>query len=206
MTNTAERDGSRDSSSTQGRPQAHVDRRIVKTQAAIHRALEELVCEKPPQRITVAEITRRANIHRKTFYLHYNSVDELFREELESMKQDYADTIDSIPPTMSIADINRVFFDFAGRQGPLFEQLVVSPEYRHYAERFFHMNLVHNRARHNPYAHLSREEQNTINTFLVAGTLDMYRQWIADGKTMPLDELVTLSTQLLSHGAAQFRK
>lgn len=74
------------------------------------------------------------------------------------------------------------------------------------AERFFHMNLVHNRARHNPYAHLSREQQNTINTFLVAGTLDMYRQWIAGGKTMPLDELVTLSTQLLSHGAAQFRK
>ena len=116
MTNTAERDNSRDSSTEQGR----VDRRVVKTQAAIHRALEELVCEKPPHRITVAEITRRANIHRKTFYLHYNSVDELFREELESMEQDYADTIDAIPPTMTIADINRVFFDFATRQGPLF--------------------------------------------------------------------------------------
>ena len=125
MTNTAERDDSRDSSTEQGRPQGRVDRRVAKTQAAIHRALEELVCEKPPHRITVAEITRRANIHRKTFYLHYNSVEELFREELESMKQDYAETIDSIPPTMTIANINRVFFDFATRQGPLFEQLVV---------------------------------------------------------------------------------
>ena len=206
MTNTAERDSSLDSSTKQRRPQTHVDRRVAKTQAAIHRALDELVCEKPPHKISVAEITRHANIHRKTFYLHYNSVDELFREELESMKQDYAETIDSIPPTMTIADVNRVFFDFATRQGSLFEQLVVSPEYRHYAERFFHMNLVHNRARHNPYAHLSREQQNIINTFLTAGTLDMYRQWIADGKTMPLDELVTLSTQLLSHGAAQFRQ
>ena len=61
MTNTAERDDSRDSSTEQGRPQGRVDRRVAKTQAAIHRALEELVCEKPPHRITVAEITRRAS-------------------------------------------------------------------------------------------------------------------------------------------------
>ncbi|WP_296137286.1 hypothetical protein [uncultured Corynebacterium sp.] len=47
MTNTAERGNSRDSSTEQGR----VDRRVVKTQAAIHRALEDLVCEKPPHRI-----------------------------------------------------------------------------------------------------------------------------------------------------------
>ena len=44
-----------------------------KTLAAINRAFEEMVCTMPPQEITVKELTERAKINRKTFYLHYTA-------------------------------------------------------------------------------------------------------------------------------------
>lgn len=47
------------------------DLRVQKTLAAINRAFEEMVCTMLPQEITVKELTERAKINRKTFYLHY---------------------------------------------------------------------------------------------------------------------------------------
>ena len=54
------------------------DRRIQKTRKAMMTALEELVREKQSAQITVKELTERANITRKTFYLHYSTMKELF--------------------------------------------------------------------------------------------------------------------------------
>ena len=42
--------------------------------------------------------------------------------------------------------------------------------------------MRHNRARHDPYARLSKEEQNIVNIFLAESSHNMYRQWGANGK------------------------
>ncbi len=57
-----------------------MDRRIQKTKAGIRGAYFSLLREDPKGRITVAELTRRANIDRKTFYLHYSCLDEIVEE------------------------------------------------------------------------------------------------------------------------------
>lgn len=53
------------------------DRRIEKTIKATETAYFELLSEKKNDRITITELADRANIDRKTFYLHYNSVDDV---------------------------------------------------------------------------------------------------------------------------------
>ena len=53
------------------------DRRIEKTIKATETAYFELLSEKKNERITITELADRANIDRKTFYLHYNSVDDV---------------------------------------------------------------------------------------------------------------------------------
>lgn len=61
----------------------NVDRRIVKTREAIQKAYMELVIEKGSSRINISELARRANIDRKTFYLHYASPDDVLIEHVE---------------------------------------------------------------------------------------------------------------------------
>ena len=56
------------------------DRRIIRTKKAIDAALDKLLTEKDVSKITVSAIAREADIDRKTFYLHYSSIEELFSQ------------------------------------------------------------------------------------------------------------------------------
>ncbi len=58
---------------------------------------------------------------------------------------------------------------------------------------------------HNPYAALPPERQAIVNVFLTQSTQDMYLRWVEDGRLIPMDEMIELSTALLARGAAQFR-
>jgi AcrR family transcriptional regulator len=60
----------------------HVDLRIQKTREAINNTFKKMVCEMDATKITVKELTERARIHRKTFYLHYTSIEALFEDML----------------------------------------------------------------------------------------------------------------------------
>ena len=53
------------------------DRRVEKTRNAIVSAFKEMIIEKDFKDITIKELAERANINRKTFYLHYQSIDEI---------------------------------------------------------------------------------------------------------------------------------
>jgi AcrR family transcriptional regulator len=53
------------------------DRRVRRTQAALARALIELVEQRELSQITVADVAERADVNRSTFYAHYRDVHEL---------------------------------------------------------------------------------------------------------------------------------
>ncbi len=61
-----------------------VDTRIAKTREAIARAFLRLIEENEYPEITVTALAREAGISRKTFYLHYRSVDELLRQLVQN--------------------------------------------------------------------------------------------------------------------------
>ena len=54
------------------------DRRVERTRELLQKALIELITERGYDAITIQDIVDRANIGRTTFYLHYNSKNELF--------------------------------------------------------------------------------------------------------------------------------
>lgn len=56
------------------------DRRINLTKEAIRAVFKKMVCELPYEKITVKGIAERAGINRNTFYLHYDSPDDVLRE------------------------------------------------------------------------------------------------------------------------------
>lgn len=64
-----------------------VDRRALRTEKAIRKAFEELLMadERP---ITVASLARHADINRKTFYLHYDTIDDLVNSYLDDARSE----------------------------------------------------------------------------------------------------------------------
>ena len=181
--------------------QKKTDLRVIKTRAAIKKAFKEMIMEMPPSDIQVKDLAQRAQIHRKTFYLHYSCLQDLFEDIIRDIAAAYYEKIDAIPADMPMTEVNRVFFEFYSSAEPYVERLMCAPECRDLYDNTLRLTLMrHNRARHNPYAYLPQEEQNIINTFLTKSSNDMYRQWVADGKQIPVERVIALTNQLLTHG------
>ena len=87
------------------------DLRVRKTKEAIRRSFEDMICEMDYEKITVKELTDRAMINRKTFYLHYETLDDL----LEELQQEIVDSFTSQNISFkSMSDIKRIvryFYD-----------------------------------------------------------------------------------------------
>ena len=60
------------------------DRRVSRTKNAVMQAFLELSAQNDTGKVTVTELAKKANIDRKTFYLHYDSVDSVFEEYVRS--------------------------------------------------------------------------------------------------------------------------
>lgn len=56
------------------------DRQVQRTRESLQNALIDLLQTRPYDSVTISDITERANVGRTTFYLHYVSKDDLFRQ------------------------------------------------------------------------------------------------------------------------------
>lgn len=65
------------------------DRRVKRTRELLQSALIELINERGYDALTIQEIVDRANIGRTTFYLHYNSKDDLFMSCHEAIVSEF---------------------------------------------------------------------------------------------------------------------
>ncbi len=182
----------------------HIDLRVQKTREAIKNTFKKMICEMSAEKITVKELTERAKIHRKTFYLHYTTIEALYQDIMLEIADGYYQEMEKIIPPYSFKDVNRVFFTYYAKQDKFVERLICEPSYRSFCNKLHTATLQHNLSRYNPYANISSEKQNMINTFLVVSSLELYRQWIADGKKLPLEKVIELTGILLDEGISGF--
>ena len=63
-----------------------LDRRVLKSKAAIEKAFVELILKYGFDKINVKQITERANVARKTFYQNEQEDSHLFRLEMNCAK------------------------------------------------------------------------------------------------------------------------
>lgn len=62
-----------------------MDRRVARTRRNIFYAFFRLVQTKPIDEITVSELARHADIDRKTFYLHFQTVQDVYQEFVQTI-------------------------------------------------------------------------------------------------------------------------
>ena len=70
---------------------AKEDRRVRKTKKALREGLAELLTEKSIQKITVRELTDRADVHRSTFYANFLDIYDLYNHIEETVISELRD-------------------------------------------------------------------------------------------------------------------
>ncbi|MBZ0277686.1 MAG: TetR/AcrR family transcriptional regulator [Anaerolineae bacterium] len=79
-----------------------IDRRVQRTRDLLRRTIIDLIREKGYDAITIQDITERANLGRTTFYLHYQSKDDLLLDHHADFMTHF--NLNHIPPDQICGD------------------------------------------------------------------------------------------------------
>ena len=181
------------------------DLRVQKTITAIKEAFEALICEKDFADITVAELCARSKINKKTFYHYYPTLDDLLVELQVELSSDYVELVKDFRLPEDSAKVNRVFFEYSAAQGLAYEKITCSTgAYSQTRQEMIDRVTEHTWGRSEAFRALGEAEQAMVLSFVSSVSVGCYRQWVADGKTMPLEEVIRLSTALLCGGLDGF--
>lgn len=170
-----------------------LDKRVVKTRAAIHDAFRQLIATCGLDKVTVSALARQAKIDRKTFYLHYSSVQALFDEEVETL----------VERILSCIDISRVDADRSGQlRGVLDEvEAIISSDvdFFAYVARSLSLEFTLNHIRAAVATYMERqygleaeqvpEPQLIRLRFMLAGAVAVYGEWLRGDHSQPIGEV-----------------
>ncbi len=183
------------------------DRRIKRTKMLLQNALVDLMLEKAVGKISVKELTQKADVNRSTFYLHYLDIYDM----LEQMENEFVETIQgffhdfftplptSMPLTLFVnisewLEQDKEYYVKLLRgsaSGYIFEELEsrIRDEF---------LTLL--------YLFFLDEESLDLRTrvnFTVSGTVGVLRMWVMEGGNISLVELSETIDDILNNGMIQ---
>jgi len=186
-----------------------LDRRIVRSRNAILSAFERLLMEKPLADITVSAIAREANVDRKTFYVHFGTVDGL----LDAIAVDVVEMIvDSVEKTLASMDgdtneraLGAAATFFKTVNEALCNNLVLN---RQLIENIPLDDFMALRA---PLEHeiaerdllpqgLKDEMFDYYLAFLLSGIIGIYRTWALSDGSVPIERVSEVANDLTLNG------
>lgn len=187
-----------------------LDRRIVRSRNAILSAFERLLMDKPLADITVSAIAREANVDRKTFYVHFGTVDGL----LDAIAADVVEMIvDSVEKTLSTmgSDPNEralgaaaTFFKTINEalcnNLVLNRQLIENIPLDDFMTRL-RVPLEHEIAERDLLPHGLKDEMfDYYLAFLLSGIIGIYRTWALSDGLVPIERISEVANNLTLNG------
>ena len=180
-----------------------MDKRVEKTREAIVEAYLALIMEKRGSKITISEVASRANIARKTFYLHY--------ESLEDVSQDASRR--KLDDLILILERHR-FFKNPFDTDLLFHCLnqLIEPDidlYRYLSkenpELFFWSQLKRTMIRlitesYKSQIDMPAPELRLYAEYFISGVTAVYISWLREEIPLPFEKLASLVGEATLHG------
>ena len=182
------------------------DLRVIKTIEAIKAAFEELICEKDYDRITVKDLCDRARINKKTFYHYYETLDALLAEMQAELSSSYIDRVKDYILPDELDKVNREFFLYSEGKGLAYEKITCSGGYSSIRQDMIDTVIANTWGKSKQFLKLDPLKQKLLINYINTVSIGSYRQWVADGKQMPLEEIIQLSNALICQGTAGFFK
>lgn len=181
------------------------DKRYIRTHGKIRREFEALILEKDFGDMTVSELAARSVINRKTFYLHFASLEDVIEELQADIMAELAELADlggaPVDPSRSEEIIVR-FADILSRNRPLHRRLFCSGSYRFVFEGIRGAMMARYAAALGKRSGFDEERLGLFLDFVSYGTLFVFRDWLSADKPGSPDELARLVGRL-AKGAAE---
>ena len=176
------------------------DLRFIKNENLIRETFYEMLSEMDYSKISIKELTQRAQINRKTFYLHYTSLDHLLATlQFEIMEPTFKMIEETSFPDDAELIIRKSFEIMAALDST--DKLILSCK-GNFPEKKSPSDLIRDQL-FKKYDHIPKYgpfESSLIITYFSVCLGVIFRQWETKGQQIPLEEMIRMTTQMILHG------
>ncbi|HEX2584672.1 MAG TPA: TetR/AcrR family transcriptional regulator [Steroidobacteraceae bacterium] len=165
---------------------ASIDRRVVKTKLALRDALLALMSTRSWDDISIREICDRANVGRSTFYLRYQSKEDMLADSLETLRNFLLSTA---------AESGRKEFPFLrgllehiAEQRAVFKTIIGRRGGHRVAIKFKEMVRQLIEAELKQYGH-PVAKSHWLSSYLTGGFFEVMSWWVDSSKAPPIAEM-----------------
>jgi AcrR family transcriptional regulator len=166
---------------------AALDRRIKRTRKLVQEALFSLMAESPYQKIRISQIADRADISRSTFYLHYQTKDDLLLSSVDEIIDEYFKTIDQPNREDKHSPALLLFSKWKQNIAKMRMILDAGMEYRIYQRL-----RVFNKQRAQSVESDNKLLDDYIRTMLDGASFALLLRWTQDNAHVPVEQMEAL--------------
>lgn len=169
-----------------------MNRQVTRTNRMLRTALLELLDEKPYPKITVSDIVERADLSRSTFYVHFDTKEDLLASFVDNILDEFFDILSSRnfsnPDVHADIEINISIFRL-WKDNAAITQLVQATDIDHIMMRSLTKAWLRNYEEHiaDKRPHTAPVLSDYINRYLACSYFGILRHWIDEGMQQPAE-------------------
>ncbi|MBV7335006.1 TetR/AcrR family transcriptional regulator [Chloroflexi bacterium TSY] len=177
------------------------DLRAVRTRRWLQQALQDLMKEKSYQKIKISEIVARAEVARPTFYLHYESKDELLLSLFDELFAGFQEALraELTRQNVDLHLFGMLLFEYGGKNAQSI-QVLLDAGVEHLVQKRFAevMQTLSEEVRAiDPINEKAATLMSYVDDFLAGGAFILLKRWIEDGMIVPSETLGMLMGEVV---------
>lgn len=181
------------------------DLRVQRTKKVLKDNFKNMFLNTQYEKITIKDLCEKSMINRRTFYLHYSSIDDILNEILEELAKEFFEYTSGYDHFANPDKMIRDYFVFTNEH-PLFEKLNNNLDYNYIREMLNSRVRKIGKKNFKSILHHDDFTIKMITSYLNSATVNMYRIWCQDGKKVSIEEAIKIATTLIKKGINSMTK
>lgn len=185
------------------------DKRVVKTRKLIIDTFKKMIIEMDYEDITIKELASRANINRKTFYSHFECIEDIVNELTEEIADKVIDNMRKIGffKYPSISPFTKAFVMTVSENVELYKKIIVANSYRFFSRNvkdIIKVELEQNALKDKITC--SEDELDLCCEYISSGIAKIFKLWFENQRGISRDRISELAGDLVFHGFSSVLK
>ena len=166
-----------------------MDIRVRNTMTSVRKALVDLMGEEKFENITISMLCKNANISRKTFYMHYASLDDVITDIGMDIYNQMSDRFKSKGEDYTMNDVLADIHEIILSNIDIYSKMATSESHHefHIALEIAFQKIVADVCR-NTYG-LTSHNLEYYSTFFASGIISVYGRWFRANDKQPTEKL-----------------
>lgn len=180
-----------------------VDRRTIKTKKAIKQAFIELLSRKNVNDITITDISREADINRKTFYNNYSGIHEIINEIEEELFSTFKAEIKDLDVSREMNNPYNVLIRLTAlldSDYQFYAKILSSDLNTHLITKIVGYLKEQTKKVLKAKSNYDEYEMNIIVEYSISGMLSVYQEWLSTGREEPVERMAQTISNLFYEG------